>query len=81
MKGTTMDGMLTTQELGTVVFDVLRNDFHRPFINGKCNRANIEDEITAGILSGQLGPMNETDVKFICDLVDDLIIAHSEGTL
>lgn len=76
-----MDSVLTPQELGILAFDVLRNDFHRPFINGRCNRENIEEQITIGILSGQLGPMNAGDVKFICDLVDDLIIAHSEGTL
>ena len=76
-----MDGMLTTQELGILTFDVLRNDFHRPFVNGKCNRENIDEQIMIGILSGQLSSMNEADVKFVCDIIDDLIIAHSEGTL
>ena len=68
-----MIGMQTAQVLGIVAFDVLRNDFHRPFVEGKCNRHKIEDEITVGILSGKLGPMNQKDVDFVCDLVDDLI--------
>lgn len=71
-----MEPMCTSEELGQMAFDVLRNDFHRPFVNGLCNRENIADKITIGILSGQLGPMNEADVKFICDLVDDLIKTH-----
>ena len=72
-RGDKMVGLQTATDLGVVAFDVLRNDFHRPFVNGKCNRAKIEDEITLGILSGQLGPMNESDVSFVCDIVDDLI--------
>jgi hypothetical protein len=77
-RGDKMVGLQTATDLGVVVFDVLRNDFHRPFVNGKCNREKIEDEITAGILSGQLGPMNEADVKFVCDLVDDLIEQYAK---
>ena len=73
-KGDRMIGMQTAQTLGVVAFDVLRNDFHRPFVDGRCNRRKIEDEITVGILAGKLGPMNERDVKFVCDLVDDLIV-------
>ena len=77
-KGDRMIGMQTARTLGVVAFDVLRNDFHRPFVKGKCNRRKIEDEITVGILSGKLGPMNEKDVKFVCDLVDDLIIGYGK---
>lgn len=73
-----MIGLQTATDLGVVVFDVIRNDFHRPFVDGKCNRENIEDQITLGILSGQLGPMNESDVNFVCDLVDDLIEQYSK---
>ena len=72
-----MIGLQTATDLGVVAFDVLRNNFHRPFVNGKCNRQNIEDNIVEGILSGYLNPMNETDVKFVCDLVDDLICKYA----
>jgi hypothetical protein len=70
---------LTPAESGVVVFDILRNDFHRPFVNGKCNRENIEEQITLGILSGYLSPMTQTDVDFVCDLVDDLIMEYGNG--
>ena len=69
---------MTSEELGVMAFDVLRNDFHRPFVNGKCNRDKIEEAITLGILNGQLGPMTQNDVNFICDLVDDLIDMYGD---
>ena len=72
-----MIGLQTATDLGVVVFDVLRNDFHQPIVDGKCNRDNIEDMITVGIMSGKLEPMNETDVKFVCDLIDDLIVEYA----
>lgn len=65
--------MQTAEYIGQVVFDVLRNDFHRPFVDGKANRDSIEDNITIGILSGDLQPMDQDDVNMICDLVDGLI--------
>lgn len=74
-----MTCMLTPTETGVVVFDVLRNDFHRPLVNGKCNRENIEEQITVGILSGQLSPMTQTDVDYVCDMIDDLIKEYGNG--
>lgn len=68
--------MQTAEYIGQVVFDVLRNDFHRPFIDGKANRDKIEDNITIGILAGELQPMDQEDVNMICDLVDGLIEEH-----
>lgn len=73
-----MTTYLTPAESGVVVFDVLRNDFHQPIVNGKCNRENIEEQITVGILSGQLSPMTQEDVNFVCDLVDDLIAQYGK---
>ena len=60
-------------ELGTVAFDVLRNNFHRPIVDGKCNRENIEDNILEGIYCEELPAMNKADVEFICDMIDTLI--------
>jgi hypothetical protein len=71
-----MTTYLTPAESGIVVFDILRNDFHRPFIDGRCNREKIEEQITIGILSEQLSPMTQVDVDFVCNLVDDLIASH-----
>lgn len=67
---------LTPAETGVVVFDVLRNNFHQPIVDGKCNRENIEEQITLGIMSGQLSPMTQGDVYFVCDLIDDLIMEY-----
>jgi len=56
-----------------VALDILEFDYHRPFINGKCNRENIENKIVEGILKKELEPMNDKDVNIICDLIDILI--------
>ena len=74
-----MTYMLTAAETGVVVFDVLRNDFHRPLVDGKCNRENIEEQITVGILSGHLSPMTQIDVDYVCDMIDDLIKEYGNG--
>ena len=65
------------QVLSSVVIDVLRNNFHRPIKNGKCNRENVEDAILEGVYSGQLQATNQADVKFVCDLIDDIIQSHT----
>ena len=65
--------LLSSKESGVVMYDVLRNDFHLPLVNGGCNRESIEDKITIGILSGHLKPMTQDDVNFICDTIDELI--------
>jgi hypothetical protein len=59
--------------LGQITFDVLRNDFHRPVVDGKCNREKIADAIFDGIYKSELEAMNEKDVAFVCDLIDDMI--------
>ena len=65
--------MLNGTDMGVMVFDILRNDFHQPIVDGKCNRDSIEEQITIGAYSGQLAPLSQSDVNMICDLVDDLI--------
>jgi hypothetical protein len=73
-----MIGLNTASQLGIVAFDVLRNDFHRPIVDGKCNRENIEDAIIDGIYKGELDPMNKTDVEFVCNLIDDMIEMYAK---
>lgn len=68
--------MLSTEEIGQMVFHVLQQDYHRPFVDGKCNRDNIEEQITIGILAGEIPPTSQTDVDMICDLVDELIVDY-----
>ena len=62
-----------------IALDILQNDFHRPFVNGRCNRERIEDEIVIGIYKGELSPMNQEDVDFICSLIDSLITELGNG--
>ena len=68
-----MNRLNTPERLGQITFDVIRNEFHRPYINNKANRENIEDKILDGVYAGKLPPMNKADVDFVCDLVDDMI--------
>jgi hypothetical protein len=62
-----------SEVLGQITFDVIQCDFHRPLVSGKCNREKVEEFILAGVYLEKLPPMNEADVAFVCDLVDDLI--------
>ena len=57
-------------------FDILMNDFHRPFINGNANRDKIEDMITIGMLSGELGYLNQATVDLAIEMIDDLIVDY-----
>lgn len=59
--------------LAQVAFEAMQKNLHRPFISGKANKPNIEEGITIGILSGQLGPMDEEDVDVVCDYINALI--------
>lgn len=59
-------------------FGILQNDFHRPFVNGKANRDNIEDMITIGMLSGELGYVDKETVDLAIQLVDDLILQYGD---
>ena len=57
-------------------FGILQNDFHRPFVDGKANRDNIEDMITVGMLNGELGYVDKETVDIAIGLVDDLIVLY-----
>ena len=65
--------MLSAEQQGSMVFHILEHDYHRPFVDGKCNRENIEDQITIGIYQKEIPPLTKADVDWICDLVDCLI--------
>lgn len=67
---------LQTVSAGQLCFGILQNDFHRPFVNGKANREMIEDMITIGMLSGQLGYVDKETVDLAIELVDDLIVQY-----
>lgn len=59
--------------------DILMNDFHRPYVNGKANRDKIEDMITIGLLSGEIGYVNQETVDLAIELIDDLVVQYGAG--
>jgi hypothetical protein len=59
-------------------FDILLADFHRPFINGKANRDKIEDMITIGMLSGELGYLDQATVDLAIEMIDDLVVQYGD---
>lgn len=65
--------LLTAEQHGEMVFTILYNDFHRPFVKGKSNRDKIEENITIGIYSGEIPPCTQEDVDMVIALVDDLV--------
>ena len=68
-----MERWNSAKDLGVVAFDVMRNGFHHPIEDMKCNRVNVEDAILEGVYNGFLEAMNEADVEFVCDVVDQFI--------
>ena len=73
-----MERWNSAKELGVIAFDVMRNGFHHPIENMKCNRANVEDAILEGIYNGDLQAMNKADVEFVCEVVDDFIEKYAK---
>lgn len=55
---------------------ILEYDYHRPFVNGKANRDNIEEMITIGMLNGELQYVDEPTVELAIELVNDLIALY-----
>ena len=70
--------LLTAEQQGQMVFHILAEDYHRPFVDGTCNRDNIEENITIGLYKGEIPPCNQEDVDWICDLVDTLIVEYGD---
>ena len=65
--------LLSPETHGRMVFHILAKEYHKPFVDGKCNRENIEEQIIIGAYKGEIPPINNDDVEMICDLVDELI--------
>jgi len=70
--------LLTAEQQGQMVFHILQQGYHRPLVEGKANRDQIEDEIVKGLYNKDIPPLNEEDVDVVCFLVDELIDEHSE---
>lgn len=67
---------IQTVSAADLCLSILWNDFHRPFIDGKANRPSIEEAITVGMLSKQLGYVDQQTVDMAIEMVDDLIFMH-----
>lgn len=66
--------MTIGETAGILAVDIMRNGFHQPFVNGKANRDKIEDEITVGILSGDLTmQVTQEIVDLAIDTINNLI--------
>jgi len=70
--------LLTAEEQGQMVFHIIENYYHQPFVNGKANREKIEDEIVIGMYKGEIPPCTQEDVDWICDMVDTLIVEYGD---
>ena len=70
--------LLTTEQQGQMVFHILEQGYHQPFVEGKANREKIEDEITIGLYKGEIPPCNQDDVDWICNMVDCLIVEYGD---
>lgn len=68
-----MIGLMTSAQLGEIAFKLIQHDMHQPIVNGKCDRDSIDEALTVGILSGKVAPMNQDDVDFLGNFIDDLI--------
>ena len=65
-----------TEQHGAMVFHIIEKDVHKPLVEGKANRANIEEQITIGLYSKEIPPCDQEDVDWICELVD--VMMHSD---
>lgn len=65
--------LLNTEAHANMVIDIMANKWHIPFVNGKSNQDNIEDNIIAGMYAKVLPPMDQDDVDMVISLVDEMI--------
>lgn len=69
----------SSQTAGVLAFDILRNEFHLPVVDGKVNRENIEDQITIGVYSGELKDyVTQEIVDLAIETVEDLIKVYTK---
>ena len=66
------------QRAGRLAFDILRNEFHLPIVDGKPNRENIEEHITVGIYTGELVGIDQEVVDLAVSTIEDLIKVYEK---
>lgn len=55
---------------------IIIGGFFKPLVNGKANRDMIEDEITIGMMTKALGPLDQPTVDIAIQMVDDFLVGH-----
>ena len=71
--------MKASTRAGQLAFDILRNEFHLPIVDGKSNRENIEDQITIGIYAGEINGITQEIVDLAIETVEDLIKIYKKN--
>lgn len=67
-----------SQRAGELAFDILRNEFHLPIVDGKINIENIEDKITLGIYTGDLVGITQEIVDLAVSTIEDLVKVYAK---
>jgi hypothetical protein len=70
--------MKASTRAGQLAFDILRNEFHLPIVDGKANRENIEDQITIGVYAGELDGITQEVVDLAIETIEDLIKVYEK---
>ena len=73
--------MKASTRAGQLAFDILRNEFHLPIVDGKANRENIEDQITIGVYAGELDGITQEVVDLAIETIEDLIKVYEKKQL
>ena len=62
-----------TNAAGGLALDILQNGMHLPLDNGKVNIDHIEDQITIGLMTGDLQPITQEIVDLAISTVQELV--------
>lgn len=69
---------LTAEQHGQMVFHILEQGYHKPYVDGKANRDEIEEQITIGLYAGEIPACSQEDVDWICTIVDCMITDYKK---
>lgn len=70
-----------SQRAGELAFDILRNEFHLPIVDGKINIDNVEEQITLGIYTGDLVGITQEIVDLAVSTIEDLVKVYAKKQL
>jgi len=64
---------------GEIAIDIMMNGFHQPYVDGKANRDQIEDEIVKGIYAGELQGIDQEVVDLAIACIDEIIDEYGDA--